>query len=99
MNIFAKFLAPKNKIFYELFEKSADNVQQMGVLLMQVTSESDFDRRQTIISQMEDVAEIENIIWIGKQPLRHRKGYGGMHKHLLQMTDGTDGDTMFNEVL
>ena len=27
----------------------------MGVLLMQVTSESDFDRRQTIISQMEDV--------------------------------------------
>src|SRR6476619_3500735 len=55
MNIFARLLAPKNKVFYELFEKSADNVQQMGVLLMQVTSESDFDRRQTIISQMEDV--------------------------------------------
>ncbi len=55
MNIFAKFLAPKNKVFYELFEKSADNVKLMGQLLAQVTSESDFDRRQTLISQMEDV--------------------------------------------
>jgi hypothetical protein len=36
MNIFAKFLAPKNKIFYELFEKSADNVNHMGALLLQV---------------------------------------------------------------
>jgi uncharacterized protein Yka (UPF0111/DUF47 family) len=55
MNIFAKLLAPKNKIFYELFEKSADNVKQMGNLLMQVISEPDFDKRQTLISQMEDV--------------------------------------------
>src|SRR5215207_7937987 len=55
MNIFAKLLAPKNKIFYELFEKSADNVKQMGVLLTQVVSESDFDKRQTLISKMEDV--------------------------------------------
>ena len=55
MNIFAKLLAPKNKIFYELFEKSADNVNQMGLLLMKVITEPDFDRRQAIISQMEDV--------------------------------------------
>src|SRR5829696_3114017 len=55
MNIFAKLLAPKNKIFYELFEKSADNVKQMGVLLTQVVAESDFDKRQTLISKMEDV--------------------------------------------
>ena len=55
MNIFAKLLAPKNKIFYELFEKSADNVHQMGLLLMKVITEPDFDRRQAIISQMEDV--------------------------------------------
>jgi uncharacterized protein Yka (UPF0111/DUF47 family) len=55
MNIFAKFLAPKNKIFYELFEKSADNVRQMGQLLLTVTAESYFDKRQTLISQMEDV--------------------------------------------
>ncbi|MGV3530708.1 MAG: DUF47 domain-containing protein [Flavisolibacter sp.] len=55
MNIFAKFLAPKNKIFYELFEKSADNVKAMGQLLVTVTAETDFDRRQNIITQMEDV--------------------------------------------
>ena len=55
MNIFARLLAPKNKIFYELFEKSADNVHQMGLLLMKVIREPDFNNRQTIISQMEDV--------------------------------------------
>jgi uncharacterized protein Yka (UPF0111/DUF47 family) len=55
MNIFARLLAPKNKIFYELFEKSADNVKQMGYLLSQVIGEPDFDKRQGIISQMEDV--------------------------------------------
>ncbi|HWJ29791.1 MAG TPA: DUF47 family protein [Flavisolibacter sp.] len=55
MNIFSKLLAPRNKVFYELFERSADNVKQMGNLLVQVTAESDFDKRQTLISQMEDV--------------------------------------------
>jgi len=55
MNIFAKLLAPKNKIFYELFEKSADNVKAMSLLLAQVISEPDFDKRQGLISQMEDV--------------------------------------------
>ena len=43
MNIFARLLAPKNKVFYELFEKSADNVKQMGQLLTQVIGEPDFD--------------------------------------------------------
>jgi uncharacterized protein Yka (UPF0111/DUF47 family) len=55
MNLFARFLAPKNKVFYELFEKSADNVKQMGQLLTQVIGEPDFDKRQGLISQMENV--------------------------------------------
>lgn len=55
MNLFKKFLAPKTKIFYDLFEKSADNVKQMGHLLTQVIAEPDFDKRQAIISKMEDV--------------------------------------------
>src|SRR5437764_4464731 len=55
MNIFARLLAPKNKVFYELFEKSADNVKQMGYLLTQVIGEPDFDKRQGIITKMEDV--------------------------------------------
>src|SRR5689334_24569757 len=55
MNIFAKFLAPKNKVFYELFEKSADNVALMGTLLLQVVQEPDFDKRQGLISKLEDL--------------------------------------------
>jgi uncharacterized protein Yka (UPF0111/DUF47 family) len=55
MNVFARLLAPKNKIFYELFEKSADNVKQMSQLLTQVIGEPDFDKRQGLISQMENV--------------------------------------------
>jgi uncharacterized protein len=55
MNIFARLLAPKNKIFYELFEKSADNVKHMGQMLAQVIGEPDFDKRQGLISQMEDI--------------------------------------------
>ena len=55
MNIFAKFLAPKNKVFYELFENSADNVKNMGELLLQVVQESDFDKRQALIVKMEDL--------------------------------------------
>ena len=55
MNIFAKLLAPKNKVFYELFEKSADNVKQMSILLAQVIGEPEFSKRQTLITQMEDV--------------------------------------------
>jgi uncharacterized protein Yka (UPF0111/DUF47 family) len=55
MNIFAKFLAPKNKVFYELFESSADNVCKISRLLIDVVSEPDFDKRSQLIKQMEDV--------------------------------------------
>lgn len=55
MNIFSRLLAPKNKVFYELFEKSADNVNLMGNLLMQVINEQEFEKRQALILQMEDV--------------------------------------------
>ena len=55
MNIFAKFLAPKNKVFYELFEKSGDNVLAMSDLLVKVIAQPDFDQRQSLIKQMEDM--------------------------------------------
>jgi len=55
MNIFAKFLAPKNKVFYELFEKSGDNVLAMSDVLVRVISQPDFDQRQALIKQMEDM--------------------------------------------
>jgi uncharacterized protein Yka (UPF0111/DUF47 family) len=55
MNIFAKLLAPKNRVFYELFEEVADNVAKMSSQLCKVINEPDFDRRGSMISQMEDL--------------------------------------------
>ncbi|HEY0066740.1 MAG TPA: DUF47 family protein [Flavisolibacter sp.] len=55
MNIFARLLAPKNRVFYELFEEVADNVTKMSGQLCKVMNEPDFDRRGSMISQMEDL--------------------------------------------
>jgi uncharacterized protein len=50
---------PKNKIFYDLFEKVAGNVSIMSDKLRDLVAESDFDRRAAIISVIEDL-EHEN---------------------------------------
>lgn len=55
LNTFLKIFMPKNKIFYELFEKAADNVAKMGSLLRNVVGESDFDKRGALIIQVEDL--------------------------------------------
>ena len=46
---------PKNRIFYELFEKVADNVSKMGSQLKDVVAEPDFDKRAALITQIEDL--------------------------------------------
>ncbi|HWR34233.1 MAG TPA: DUF47 family protein [Chitinophagaceae bacterium] len=55
LNSFLKIFMPKNKIFYELFEKVADNSAKMGILLRHVVGESDFDKRGALIMQVEDL--------------------------------------------
>ena len=55
LNSFLKIFMPKNKVFYELFEKVADNVSKMGFLLKDVVAEPDFDKRASIINQIEDL--------------------------------------------
>jgi predicted phosphate transport protein (TIGR00153 family) len=52
---FLKIFMPKNKIFYELFEKVANNVAKMGSLLKDEVAEPDFDKRAAIITQIEDL--------------------------------------------
>lgn len=52
---FLKIFMPKNKIFYELFEKVANNVEKMGSLLKDVVGEPDFNKRATLIGQLEDL--------------------------------------------
>lgn len=46
---------PKNRVFFELFEKAADNVAKMGVILKDIVAEPDFDKRAALISQTEDL--------------------------------------------
>ena len=55
LNSFLKIFMPKNRVFYELFEKVADNVSKMGTILKSVVAESDFDKRATLIAQLEDL--------------------------------------------
>lgn len=55
LNAFIKIFMPKNKVFYELFEKVADNAAKMGSLLRDIVAESDFDKRASLILQVEDL--------------------------------------------
>jgi uncharacterized protein len=55
LNSFLKIFMPKNRIFYELFEKVADNVGKMGSLLRDVVAEPDFDKRAKLIGELEDL--------------------------------------------
>jgi uncharacterized protein Yka (UPF0111/DUF47 family) len=55
LNSFLKIFMPKNKIFYELFEKVADNAAKMGTLLREIVAERQFDKRTVLILQVEDL--------------------------------------------
>ena len=46
---------PKNKVFYELFEKVAGNAAKMGSLLRDIVAQPDFDKRAALITQVEDL--------------------------------------------
>ena len=55
LNSFLKLFTPKNKIFFELFEKMADNGSTMASILKQIVAETDFDKRASLISRVEDL--------------------------------------------
>jgi uncharacterized protein len=55
MNSIMKFFLPKDRVFYDLFEKVAGNVSTMGTKLKDVVNEVDFDKRATLITQLEDL--------------------------------------------
>lgn len=54
-NKIVKFFLPKDRVFYDLFERVADNVSRMGKELRRLVSEPDFDQRAKIINQIEDL--------------------------------------------
>ena len=55
LNSFLKIFMPKNRVFFELFEQVADNCAKMGSVLKDVVAETDFDRRGSLIKQIEDL--------------------------------------------
>lgn len=55
LNSFLKIFMPKNRVFYELFEKVANNVEIMGAALKDVVAEPDFDKRAALITKLEDL--------------------------------------------
>lgn len=54
-NSIMKIFVPKNKIFYDLFEKVSGNAAIMGNKLRELVAEPDFDKRTAIINQIEDL--------------------------------------------
>lgn len=49
-----KLFMPKERVFYSLFEEVAENVDSMGKLLNGVVHEDDYDRRASMILQLEN---------------------------------------------
>lgn len=54
-----KFFLPKDKVFYTLFESASANLESLAAKLVDVVNESDYNKRATIVKQMEDL-EHEN---------------------------------------
>jgi predicted phosphate transport protein (TIGR00153 family) len=50
-----KFFLPKDRIFYSLFEEASQNLEAIAKKLVLVVNESDYNKRATIIKEMEDL--------------------------------------------
>ena len=53
INSIMKIFLPKDRVFYSLFEEVAETVHSIGKLLKQMVNETDYDKRSSILSQME----------------------------------------------
>ena len=53
-----KFFQPKDKTFYPLFGKAADNIVHISNLLLHCVKESDTDKREAIIKEIEHAEHI-----------------------------------------
>lgn len=55
LNSVLKFFLPKDRVFFDLFENVADNLEIMGKKLKEIVAETDYDKRATLIKQVEDL--------------------------------------------
>ena len=52
---FLKYFLPKDRVFYSLFEDASVNLEAISRKLLQVVQEPDFNKRASIIKEMEDI--------------------------------------------
>ena len=55
-----KFFLPKDKVFYTLFENASANIETLAKDLVLVVNEVDFNKRATIIKEMEDLEHLND---------------------------------------
>jgi len=59
-NSFMKLFLPKDRIFFQLFEDVANTVYRMGKKLEEVVHETDFDKRSSLIREIEDLEHVND---------------------------------------
>jgi hypothetical protein len=57
-----KFFLPKDKIFYTLFENASANLESLAKKLVLVVNEFDYNKRNVIIKEMEDLEHQNDIL-------------------------------------
>jgi predicted phosphate transport protein (TIGR00153 family) len=59
-NTIFKIFLPKDKIFYQLFENVSTVLVKMGAKLVAVVNEDDYEKRQTLIKEVEDMEHLND---------------------------------------
>ncbi|MBI1838421.1 MAG: DUF47 domain-containing protein [Flavobacteriia bacterium] len=57
-----KFFLPKDKVFFTLFENASANLESLAGKLVQVTNESDSNKRASIVKEMEDLEHQNDLL-------------------------------------
>jgi len=60
LNSILKIFLPKDRVFFQLFESVVDVLIKMGEKLKEVVNEPDFDERQKLIKEIEDMEHIND---------------------------------------
>lgn len=59
-NTIFKIFLPKDKIFYQLFENVSSVLVKMGAKLVAVVNEDDYEKRQALIKEVEDMEHLND---------------------------------------
>jgi predicted phosphate transport protein (TIGR00153 family) len=57
-----KFFIPQDRVFYNLFESASANLETLATKLVAVVNEADFNKRASIIKEMEDLEHKNDLL-------------------------------------